>query len=206
MPGGTWNADFTVFNGNLYSPLGTPFTDYDASQLVIGAPTGSITLTFANATTLTASYRLGYSHFDPAGVSVTTFGQKSMTPLIINEGTSPTGLSVGDMWWGGATQNGWGVSISQRNSELFAPWFTYGADRRPTWFIVTGNSWSGSTLLASAFRVTGSPWLGVPYDATAVASTNMGPANLHFIDRASGTFAYTVGPAAGLKVIQRQEF
>jgi hypothetical protein len=206
MPGGTWNADFTVFTADMYSPRGTPFSDYDASQLVAGAPTGSITITFASPTQLTASYRLGYSQFDPSGPSITTFGQKSMTPLILNEGTSPTGLSLGDMWWGGASQNGWGISISQRNSELFAPWFTYGADRRPTWFIVTGASWSGSTLLASVFRVTGSPWLGTPYDATLVTSTNMGPANLNFIDRASGTFAYSVGPAAALKVIQRQEF
>lgn len=206
MPGGTWNADFTAFTADMYSPRGTPFTDYDASQLVAGAPTGSITLTFASPTLLTASYRLGYSQFDPSGPSVTTFGQKAMTPLILNEGTSPTGLSLGDMWWGGATQNGWGISVSQRNAEIFAPWFTYGADRRPTWFIVTGSSWSGSTLLASVFRVTGSPWLGVPYDATAVASTNMGPANLNFTDRAGGTFVYTVGPSSGLKVIQRQEF
>lgn len=206
MPGGTWNADFTAFTGNLYSPLGTPFSDYDASQLVAGAPTGNITLTFASATQLTASYRLGYSQFDPAGPSITTFGQKAMVPLILNEGASPSGLAVADMWWGGQAQNGWGISINQRNSEVFAAWFTYGADRRPTWFIVTGNAWSGNTLLASVFRVTGSPWLGVPYDALAVSSTNVGPADVNFLGPADGTFIYSVGSTNGGKVIMRQPF
>jgi hypothetical protein len=98
------------------------------------------------------------------------------------------------------------MSINQRASELFNAWVTYGADRRPTWFIVTGDTWSGNTLQASILRVTGSPWLGVPYDPDLVVSTNVGPANLTFTGPANGIFTYSVGPASGAKVIQRQEF
>jgi hypothetical protein len=206
MPGGAWNSDFTVYTGDRYTPTGTPFTNYDASQLVAGAPTGTLTLTMVNGTQINASYRLGYSQFDPNGPSITTFGQKSLTPLIVNSGTSPSGLAVADMWWGGAAQNGWGISINQRSSEIFAAWFTYGIDRRPTWFIVTGSTWNANSLNSSIFRVTGSPWLGLAYDATRVETANMGPGTLGFSDRALGTFLYNVGPASGGKVIMRQEF
>jgi hypothetical protein len=77
MPGGTWNSDFTAFTADLYSPTGSPYTSYDASQLVAGTPSGSITLTFATAGLMTASYRLGYSQWDASGPPVTTNGQKN---------------------------------------------------------------------------------------------------------------------------------
>jgi hypothetical protein len=206
MPGGSWNSDFTVFTGDLYTPTGSPFTNYDASELVAGSPTGTLTLTMASPTQITASYRLGYSQPDANAPSITTFGQKVLTPLILNSGNNPAGLAVADMWWGGAAQNGWGISINQRSSEIFAAWFTYGADRRPTWFIISGSSWNANSLNGSIFRVTGSPWLGLAYDATRVESVNMGPATLGFSDRALGTFLYNVGPASGAKLITRQEF
>ena len=206
MPGGTWNADFTAFTGDLYTPTGAPFTSYDASQLVVGAPTGSMTLTFVNPSQIVAGYRLGYSQFDPAGRSITTFGQKVLQPLILNSGTSPSGLAVPDMWWGGPAQNGWGISINQRSSEIFAAWFTYGLDRRPTWFIVSGSDWNANALNASLFRVTGRPWLGVAHDATAVTPTNVGTATLGFVNAAAATFTYNVNGVPGVKVILRQDF
>ena len=172
----------------------------------MGAPTGSMTLTFVTPSQVVAAFRLGYSQFDPAGRSIATFGQKLLQPLILNSGTSPSGLAVPDMWWGGAAQNGWGISISQRSSEVFAAWFTYGADRRPTWFIASGSDWSSNAVNASLFRVTGRPWLGVPHDATAVTPENVGTATLGFVSPAAGTFTYNVSGVPGVKVILRQAF
>jgi len=206
MPGGTWSNDFTVFTANLYSPRGTPYTNYDASQLAAGAPVGNVTLTFANGGTMTASYELAYSQFDPNGIRPTTFGQKTLVPLIVNSGASPSGLAIPDMWWGGPAQNGWGISINQRSSEVFAAWFTYGADRRPTWFIISGNTWSGSTLSASLLRATGSPWLGLPYDATALQTFNVGSASITFSNPANGAFVYSTGVFSDSKAISRQPF
>ena len=185
---------------------GAPFSNYDASLLIAGSPSGEIRLTFASPTVLSASFRLGYSQFDPNGRSITTFGQKSLTPLVLNSGTNPSGLAVPDMWWGGQSQNGWGISINQRSNELFAAWFTYGEDRRPTWFIITGSTWSGNTLAATIFRVTSSPWLGVPYDATAMQSSNVGQGTLSFNDASNATFGYVASGASGSKQITRQGF
>ena len=94
----------------------------------------------------------------------------------------------------------------RRSCKVFAAWFTYGADRRPTWFIVSGSAWSGNTLNGSIFRVTARPWLGVAHDATAVAPVNAGAAALAFTSAAAGTFTYGMGLGSGAKVIVRQEF
>lgn len=206
MPGGTWNADYTSWTADIYSPTGAPYASYDPSQLVAGSPTGTMTLTFANANSITASYRLGYSQWPAGGVPVTTYGQKTLMPLILNSGTNPSGLAVPDMWWGGPAQNGWGMSINQRDSEVFAAWYTYGEDGRPTWFIVTGNAWTGNTLSAPILRVRGSPWLGVPYDPNAMQVSTAGQSTMSFNDASSGSFAYATGAANASKPIVRQPF
>ena len=214
MPGGTWNANFTAYTGDLYTPYGTPYTSYDASQLVAGQPTGTMTLTFTSATNATMSFQLGYSQWDHTGQAIATYGQKQVTPLIVNSGVNPGGINVADMWWGGASQNGWGISMNQRNSELFSAWFTYGLDRRPIWFILSGNSWNGNVADVGILRVTGNPWLGVPFVPKNDPATVMGTARFTFADPASGTFDYaftapagpTTAPVTGSKPVQRQSF
>lgn len=214
MPGGSWNANFTAYTGDLYTPYGSPYTNYDASQLVAGQPTGTMTLTFTSPTTASVSFQLGYSQWDHTGQPITTYGMKQVTPLIVNSGTSPGGLNVADMWWGGPAQNGWGISINQRNSEIFSAWFTYGLDRRPIWFVLSGNSWNGNVATTSILRVTGNPWLGVPFVPKNDPATNMGTATLNFADAANGAFNYTItqsagattAPVTGSKPILRQSF
>ena len=206
MPGGTWNSDYTSWTADVYSPTGSPYSSYDPSQLVAGSPTGTMTLTFANPNSITASYRLGYSQWSAGGVPATTYGQKALMPLILNSGANPSGLAVPDMWWGGPAQNGWGMSVNQRDSEVFAAWYTYGEDRRPTWFIVTGNAWTGNTLSAPILRVRGSPWLGVPYDPNAMQVSTAGQSTMSFNDASSGSFAYATGAANASKPIVRQPF
>ena len=206
MPAGSWNANFTAYTGALYQPIGTPYTAYNANDLIAGTPTGSLTLTFNSPDSMTASYELGYSQWDESGPAITTFGQKSLVPLIRNAGTNPAGFNVADMWWGGVAQNGWGISMNQRNAEIFAAWFTYGADRRPTWFILSGDQWSGNGVGTSIYRVTGDPWLGVAYDPAVRQVTIVGTAGMSFTDPANGTFTYAISNVPGSKAITRQGF
>jgi hypothetical protein len=173
-----------------------------------------MTITFTSATTATLSYQLGYSQWDHTGQAIATYGQKQVTPLIVNSGNNPAGINVADMWWGGPAQNGWGISINQRNSEIFSAWFTYGLDRRPIWFVLSGNSWNANTATTSILRVTGNPWLGVQFVPKTDPATNMGMATLGFADAANGEFSYsittsagpTTAPVTGSKPILRQAF
>jgi hypothetical protein len=201
--GGTWNSDFTAFTADLYSPTGSTLYLVRREPASWRARRAARSrFTFATAGLMTASYRLGYSQWDASGPPVTTNGQKNAHAADPERGDQSSGLAIPDMWWGGASQNGCGISINQRNSEVFAAWFTYGARSPPTWFIISSSSWSGNTLSLSLFRVTGSPWLGVAYQPSAVQTSNAGTATLSFSDRANGQFGYFTGVANGNKPIR----
>ena len=124
LPGGMWNADFTTYSGPIYQPASAPLNSYSASQFKVGAAVGNISINFTSSSTATLQYVIN-------GIS----GQKAMQRQVFGRGTSP--LQVGDMWWGGAAQDGWGVSITQQQGILFAAWYTYGADGKATWYVMT---------------------------------------------------------------------
>jgi hypothetical protein len=196
MPGGTWNAAHTAYSGALYSPRGAPYSSYDASRLVPGASRGTATVAFNGLEEATLAYEID-------GVSATKrISRQSFGPA---ESTSAPTV-VGDMWWGGAAQNGWGIALLQQYRTLFGVWFTYGADGTATWFVMPSGFWKdAATWEGRLYRTTGSPWLGKTYDAALLKSTDVGAFSLHF-DGASGTFAYTIDGKTGMMALMRQPF
>jgi hypothetical protein len=187
MPGGAWNAAHTVYSGALYAPRGSPFSAYDASRLVPGAPRGTATLTFNGLDEVTLAYEID-------GVS----GTKRISRQLFGSAESASAPTiVGDMWWGGAGQNGWGVALLQQYRTLFGVWFTYGADGAPTWFVMPSGFWKDPvTWEGRLYRTTGSPWLGKTYDPALLASIDVGVFSLHF-DGASAIFTYTIEGKTG---------
>jgi hypothetical protein len=196
MPGGAWNAGGSAITGALYLPRGTPYSAYDATQLVAGAPVGSATLTFSAHDQATLAYTIG-------GVS----GSKAIRRQLFGPPTStsvPQGL--GDMWWGGAGQNGWGIALLQQHASLFGVWFTYDAAGDATWFVMPAGTWrDAATYEGRIYRTTGSPWLGLQYDVNALQSRDAGTFRLRFED-AAARFDYTIDGVPGSMELMRQEF
>ena len=195
MPGGSWDASHKVFSGALYRPHGAPYSSYDASSLVVGGAIGQASLDFSDASNVALSYTID-------GVR----GRKA----IQREGFGPVDdgstLRVGDMWWGGASQNGWGIAVLQQYRSLFAIWFTYDANGDPIWYVMPSGSWSDAqTWQGRLYRTTSSGWLGQPYDASRLVSTDVGPFRLRFTGDAA-TFDYTIDGNTGSLAIQRQPF
>ncbi len=205
MPSGSWDATNTVYTGDLYVPSGSPYTSYDPSKFVANAAMGTAQFTFVDSKTLYISATMGYAPATSAGRH-TTFFQKKLTPLIVNEGAAPNGVNYGDMWWGGNSQNGWGIAIDQSASTLFAAWFTYASDRRPTWFIFQGNTWNGSAVTGSIFRTSGTPMLGTVYNASSATVSTAGSGTMSFSAPAQGTFNYTIDGVAGSQAIVKQPY
>ncbi len=58
MPGGTWNADFTVYAGALYAPTSAPLENYDTSRFAVGASSGTMSLTYTSASTAQLNYTI----------------------------------------------------------------------------------------------------------------------------------------------------
>lgn len=114
-----------------------------------------------------------------------------------------------DMWFN-PNESGWGVTIADHETNLFAVWYAYDTDGSPTWFTVPGGTFNANHtyFVGDVYRTTGPAFSG-PFDPSAVKTTKVGTASFDFAPGgASGTalFSYTVGPASAKKTIQRLSF
>lgn len=195
MPSGSWNADHTVYTGNLYLPKGSPFYAYDGTKFDIGASVGTMRLTFAGPNNASFDYTIN-------GV----VGHKDITRVLFGPQDAPTDKPLGDLWWAGSQQNGWGLAILQQYSTLFALWFTYDANGKATWLVMPGGSWAANgDYRGPVYRAAGSPWLGVPYDASRHQLTQVG--TFRFVVTGDGaSFEYTVDGRSGTIPLSRIPF
>ena len=196
VPGGAWNASHTAFTGAVYAPLGSPFYAYDASRFAVGSSVGSATFTFADANNASLDYTI-------AGVT----GHKALSRQLFGpqDVTAPAG--VGDMWWGGAGQNGWGLAVLQQYRTLFMVWFTYDAAGVPTWYVMPAGAWTdASTYEGRIYRASGSPWLGRAYDASAFRATDVGSFRLRLAGSSAATLEYAIEGRTGMLDLVRQPF
>jgi hypothetical protein len=88
---------------------------------------------------------------------------------------------VADIWWGGPSQAGWGISIFERPGLLFSMWFTYDDAGRSTWYVMPEGQWtSPSVFEGRIFSAKGSGWVE-HYDASRLQLTDVGPFRLRFL-------------------------
>jgi hypothetical protein len=195
MPGGAWNASHTVYSGPLYLPHGSPYSAYDVARFVVGDPVGTASLDFSDPANVQLAYTIG-------GVS----GHKAITRQPFGPVDTSSGLTVGDMWWGGIAQNGWGMALLQQYRTIFGVWFTYDASGAPTWYVMPSGSWTNaSTWTGRIYRTTGSPWLGAAYDRSKLQTVDVGSFRFTFSGDAA-TFDYTIDGRSGSIPVERQAF
>jgi photosystem II stability/assembly factor-like uncharacterized protein len=200
MPGCTWNADFTACNGALYKPSSSALNNYNPAQFAANPSVGSATFQYTGSGTGLLQYVIN-------GIA----GQKSISRQSFGPIDNTAGLQVGDMWWAGDSQNGWGVSITQQYRTLFAAWYTYDQSGNATWYTLPGGSWNGNTYSGKLYTATSSPWLGGTYNPAAFTAQEVGTISFNFSSGSAGTMSYTftAGPFAGTtqtKNITRQAF
>jgi hypothetical protein len=196
MPGGAWNASSTAYSGKLYRPHGPRYDAYNANQLVVGPSVGTLTLTVSSMGSLTMDYTID-------GVT----GRKQLqrqrfgaaVPFVYTH-------SLGDLYWGGIEQNGWGVAIAQQATTLFGVYFTYDASRNPTWFVVPGvDLLSASCCTGTLYRTQSSPWLGQAYDATRFSISPAGSATFSLVPP-NASILFVIDGQAMLHPVERQPF
>ena len=194
MPGGTWDATLSAYTGALYIPSGSPFSAYDATKFNAGAAVGQATLRFRDAGVATLNFSIN-------GVS----GTKQITRQVFADGAPRKNYS--DMWWGGQSQNGWGVALMQQANNIFGVWFTYDAQGKPTWFVMPGGAFAGSNVFEGAlYRTTGSAWLGASYNPALFKTLPVGTLRFDFSDANQGAMRYMVDGVSGSNAIARQLF
>lgn len=195
MPGGTWDSTRTAYQGSLYTPHGTPYYAYAATSLIVGNPVGSMKIQVQDDSHLAISYTI-------AGIS----GAKTLT----RQGFGPPGAAQigdrGDMWWGGASQNGWGIAILEQAPTIFPIWYTYDATGNATWFVVPVGSFTATNRFEGrAYTTTGPPWLGAAFDPSRVRATDAGSFDLDF-NGDSAVLTYSIGGHEGSVPLVKEPF
>ena len=198
LPTGTWNSTFTTYTGPIYQPTSAPLNNYTPATFVVPPSPGTVTITYASASTATMQYTIN-------GQS----GTKAISRQVFGKGTAP--LTVGDMWWVGEAENGWGINLVQQAGAVFAVWYTYGTDGKPTWFVLPDGTWAGNTYAGTMYSTTGSAWLGVAYNKNLLAAAIAGTLSFNFANANSATmnYSFTAGPYAGVtqsKNVVRQAY
>lgn len=195
MPSGTWNAARTAFTGAVYLPHGAPFYAYNAAQHGVGPPVGTITITFSDPNTAVLDYTIGG-----------TTGRKNIMRILFGPADNAAKEPLADLWWGGASQNGWGIAMLQQYSTLFSLWFTYDSAGAATWYVMPGGEWiTTNNYRGKIYRAVGPPWLGVPYDVSRHQTIEVGNFNLRFTGD-TATFEYSVDGRTGTLPLSRVPF
>src|SRR5688572_26440836 len=111
-----------------------------------------------------------------------------------------------DMWFN-PSESGWGVTIADHETQLFAVWYTYDTDGSPVWYTVPGGTFSGdrTAFTGDLYRTTGPSYAG-PFNPGAVAPTKVGTAYFQFTPGGPATFTWTIGSLSRSKQIQRLPF
>jgi hypothetical protein len=199
---GFWDTGYaTTWRSPLYKPKGTPFFAYDARALQAGPVVGELYVRFIGS----GRIRLEYDLRDyPANVGR---GTKHLIRQDFSGDTPSPRQGLGDMWWGGLAENGWGLSLLEQTGNLFGVWLTYDAAGAPTWFVLPGGTWtSPTTYEGDLYRTRGARWIGVPFDAGAV---RIEPAGRLRVDAASSSALradYDADGHRGTLILQRQPF
>jgi hypothetical protein len=116
-----------------------------------------------------------------------------------------------DIWWN-PNESGWGITIADHETQLFAVWYTYRADGRPVWFVIPGGTFTQGKRLfqGDIYQTTGPSNAAPSFDASLVTRRVVGTASFDFAPPglAAGTalFTYSMGGATQTKQIYRQPF
>lgn len=169
---GVWAENFTVLRGKAYRPRGSPLNNYRSDQLIVGDAIGEVTLRFASATAIDLSYQLD-------GLS----GRKQLQRQLPANTNAKPAREIADLWWGGEAENGWGLSIAQQADTLFAVWYSYNSNARPTWWVMSNGALNipGNNLQYSGtlYQTKGTAWLGASYDPAPLQITPVGTLRLN---------------------------
>jgi hypothetical protein len=195
MPSGSWDATHTVYTGEVYLPQGSPYYAYDVSRFNIGSSVGTMRLAFSDWNHAAFDYTI-------SGVSA----HKDLTRITFGPVVPPLDAMLGDLWWGGTSQNGWGIPLLQQFTSLFSIWFTYDAAGKPTWFVMPQGDWVfPNDYRGKIYKPVGPPWLGVPYDPSRHRTLEAGTFRYRFSGD-TAIFDYTLEGHAGSIPLSRLPF
>jgi hypothetical protein len=200
-------AGTNTYVGTLFRTTGPAFNapTFSPSQ-VVATPVGSATFTFSDAGNGSFLYTVnGITQVKPIVRQI----YASPVPDCAADASGAGSTNFQDLWWRSpaGSESGWGLNITHQGEILFATWFTYGADGRGMWLVMSeGRRVATNTYSGTLYRTRGPAFDASPWNRALVSVTPVGAATLTFADANNGTFAYEVDGISQSKPITRQVF
>ena len=192
------------YTGTIYRTTGPAFNSapFNSSQVGVTA-VGVAFFNFSDAANGTFSYSVGNVTQSKA---ITRQIYSSPVATCAAGGAAGPTPSYQDLWWR-SSESGWGVNITHQGDILFATWFTYGANGRGMWLVMSdGRRTAPGTYTGTLYRTTGPAFSVAQWNVSEVKVTAAGTGTFTFPDGDSGTFAYTLDGVSQTKAISRQVY
>lgn len=121
----------------------------------------------------------------------------------VSSGTSNSPYT--GLWWN-SNESGWGISVTQHTSMIFAAIYTYDVAGKPIWYVMSSCPVSGASCTGPIYKVTGCtpPTQGWNCPTLSKTVTKVGDGNLTFDDVNNGSFVFTIDGVFNAKTITRQ--
>ncbi len=104
-------------------------------------------------------------------------------------------------------ESGWGINIQQHPSDkIFATWFVYGLDGKPTWYVLPDGAWSSDHEYSGTLYRTVGSYFGGTWDPNALHVIPVGTMKLTFTKYNTVAITYTIDNVPGAKSAVRQGF
>lgn len=196
-----------TYEGLLYRTTGPAFSaaNFDPRSVAV-APVGMARLMFDDSVNPTFTYTVN-------GVTQTKVLARQVysTPVPECEDSAQAGAAPNyqDLWWRApaGSESGWGVNIAHQGNTIFATWFTYGADGKGMWYVMSeGARQANGSFTGALYRTRGPAFNSSPWVSSTVNVTPVGTGTFTFTDASNGTFAYTVDGVTQSKPIMRQVY
>lgn len=195
------------FTGDLYRTTGpvfnaNPFTPIGPQNLT---RVGSMRLAFTSAGNGILEYDVNGARVVKA-IQKQVFGARAAN-CVPATGSRASATNYQDLWWNSA-ESGWGLSLTHQGDIIFGVLFTYAADGRGLWLVMSGGTrQADGSYLGDLYQVTGPAFNANPFTPIGPQNlTRVGSMRLRFSTGEAGTLEYNVGNATVTKAITRQVF
>ena len=188
----------TGCSGDMFSvsggvPVTVPWNKPTLSVL----PVGRGTFAFSDANNGAFTYSLN-------GVA----GVKNITRQVFVPSGTPPAVDYTSLYWAAPadSESGWGVSLTQQFGIIFVALYTYDANRKPIWYVVTNCPVVGNGCTGQLFQVNGGR---IPTDVWGSPALNVQPVGnmtLSFSDSSNATMSFSINGVSSSKVITKQLF
>jgi lysyl endopeptidase len=158
-------------------------TTTNGSYFLRGALAGGPASCANRNMTVTGGNYAYYSRFDLIYPAIKRFLFKDAAPS-----------NYTDIWWGGATESGWGIQITQHaTGNIFSTWYTYDQAGNQLFIIMSGCDlipFNGSVCSGRLYKTTGTPFNDSNFGGAT--TTYIGNGTFTFTDADNATFDYII--------------